>query len=98
MKPYFDDLAEAGEDLHLPEPGQHVEVRDDRRRRVEGPDEVLALARVDRRLAADRGVDHAEQRGRDLDDAHAAQPGGGDEPGEVGRRSPAEADDDIRCG
>ena len=63
------------------------------------PDEVLALGGVDPGLAADRRVDHAEQRGRHVDDADAAQPGRGDEPGEVGRRvPPPDAHDRIAAG
>ena len=63
--------------------------------RVERPDQVLALGDVDGRLAADRGVDHAEQRGRHQHDADAAQPGGGDEPGQVGDGPAADADDHV---
>ena len=40
----------------------------------------------------------AEQRRRDLHDAHAAQPGRRDEPGEVGGRSAADADDGVGAG
>ena len=40
----------------------------------------------------------AEQRRRHLDDADAAQPRRRDEPGEVGDRSPADADDGVRPG
>ena len=79
-------------------PVEHVEVGDHRGGRVERADEVLALVRVDAGLAADGRVDHAEHRRRHLDDPHAAQPGGGDEPGEVGDRSPAEADDGVGAG
>ena len=68
------------------------------RRRVERADEVLALVRVDAGLAADGRVDHAEHGRRHLHDADAAQPGGGDEAGEVGDRSPAEADDGVGAG
>ena len=39
--------------------------------------------------------DHREQSGWHLHHADSAQPGRGDEPGEVGRRSAAEADDRI---
>ena len=92
------DLGEAGEDLVARQRVEQVEVAQHRARRVERADEVLALGGVDAGLAADRGVDHAEHRRRHLDDVDAAQPGRGDEAGEVGRRSPAEADHGIRCG
>jgi hypothetical protein len=65
---------------------------------VERADQVLALVDVDRGLPAHRGVGHAEQRGRDQDDLDAAQPGRGDEAGQVGGRSPADADDAVRPG
>lgn len=36
---------------------------------VEGADEVLALGGVDAGLAAHRGIDHPDERGRHLDDS-----------------------------
>ena len=62
------------------------------------PDEVLALGGVDAGLAADGGVHHAEQRGGHVDDLDAAQPGRGDEPGEVGDGSAADGDDGVGAG
>ena len=62
---------------------------------VERADQVLSRVGVDAGLAADRGVDHAQQRGGHVHDVHAAQPGGGGESGDVGGRSPAEADDRV---
>ena len=75
-----------------------VEVAQHAGRRVERADEVLALGRVDAGLAADGGVDHAEQRRRHVHDADPAQPGRGDEAGEVGRRAAADADDRVGAG
>ena len=68
------------------------------RRRPERADEVLALGGVDAGLAADGGIDHAEHGRGHLHDLHAAQPRRGDEAGEVGHRSPAEADDRVGAG
>jgi hypothetical protein len=62
---------------------------------VERADQVLARRDVDRGLAAHGGIRHAQQRGRDQHHLDAAQPGGGDKPGQVGGRSPAEADDAV---
>ena len=62
---------------------------------MEDADEVLALVGVDAGLAADRRIDHAEHGRRHLHDAHAAQPGRGDEAREVGDRAAAEADDGV---
>jgi hypothetical protein len=79
-------------------PAFTIEVAQHRPWCVERPDEVLALRGVDARLAADRGIHHAEHRRRDLHDVHAAQPGRRDEAREVGRRSPSQADHGIRAG
>ena len=65
---------------------------------MEGADEVLALGGVDAGLAADGRVDHAEHGGGDGDPAHSAQPGRGDEAGQVGGGAAADADDDVGAG
>ena len=62
------------------------------------PDEVLALGGVDAGLAAHGGVHHAEQAGGHVDDLDAAQPGGGNEPGEVGHGTAADGDHGVRTG
>ena len=64
--------------------GQRVEQRgigDHQDRLVERADQVLAMARIDRGLAADRGVDLRQQRGRHL---HHVEPAAQDR----GARSP----------
>ena len=62
------------------------------------PDEVLALGQVHAGLAADGGVDHAEQRGGHVHDGHAPVVAGGREPGDVGDDAAADGDDDIAPG
>ena len=62
---------------------------------MEGADEVLAVARVDAGLAADRGIDLREERGRHLHEAHAAAHDGGGEAREVADHAAAERDDEI---
>jgi hypothetical protein len=57
---------------------------------VEGAHQVLADGQVDAGLAADGGVDHAEQGGGQVDQRHAAEPGGGREPGRVGGAAAAD--------
>ena len=74
---------------------QRGEVGDHRGRLVERADHVLAGVGVDAGLAADRGVDHAEQRGRHLDDRDPAHPGGGGEAGDVGDRPAAQPDHHV---
>ncbi len=83
-EPRLDDLREAGDEVRRRQRGQDVEVAHDADRRVEGSDEVLALGGVDAGLAPDGRVDHGEQGRRDGDPGAAAQPGRGDEPGQVG--------------
>ena len=95
MKPAFTISAKPARISFFGRVSSSVEVAEHRGGRVEDADEVLALVGVDAGLAADGRVDHAEHRGRHLHDAHAAQPGRGDEAGEVGDRSPAEADDGV---
>ena len=65
---------------------------------MEAADEVLAFTGVDSGLSADGRVDHAEQRGRQIHQGHPAQPGGGDEPGQIGGRSTADRDDGVGPG
>jgi hypothetical protein len=68
----------------------------DPRRPVERADEVLALRDVDRRLAADGGVDLPDERRRDRDPRNAAEVDRSGETGEVGERAAAERDDRPR--
>ena len=62
---------------------------------MEQADHVLAGARVDRGLAADRGVDLGEKRRRDLDEARAALEQASREAGEIAHHAAAEGDDEI---
>ena len=64
---------------------------------VEGADEVLPLRDVDRGLAPDRRIDLADQARRHRDPVDPAHVGRGREPGEIGGRPAAEADDQRRC-
>ena len=89
-------LDHLGAALHERASGERLKRRDildDEARLVERADEVLAFAMIDGRLAADRGVDHSEQRGRHLHERHAAEVGGRDEAGEVAHNAAAEGDD-----
>ena len=94
----LDDLGHAGDDLVLRQRVQRVEVREDTGRRVERAHQVLALGGVDAGLAADGGVHHAQQAGGHVDDLDAAQPGRGDEAGEVGDGAAADGDDGVGAG
>ena len=64
---------------------------------MEGADQVLAVARVDAGLAADRAVDLGEQGGRHLHVSDAAQQDRRAEPGEVADHAAAEGHDRGRA-
>ena len=61
-----------------------------RTRLVEGAHQVLAVRRVDRRLAADRGIDLGQERCRDLDQGHATLEAGGCETRQIAHHAAAE--------
>ena len=89
-------LYNLGEGLPVPIARQRVEageVRDDRRGLPERADRVLHADAVHAGLASDAGVDHREQRGRHLDVADAAQPGGGGHAREVAYGATADRHD-----
>ncbi len=94
----LDHLGETSDDLVARHRLERREVDEPRGRFGKGPAGFFPALGVDAGLAADRGVDHGEQRGGDVHDPHAAHPRGGDEPGQVGGRSPAEADDRVGSG
>ena len=56
------------------------------------PTRFLPSGRLTAGLAADRRVDLRQQRGRHLDERHAAHVRRGDEPGEIADRSPSQRD------
>ena len=88
-------LAQPGAVLAFGEGREEVEVGDDADRLVERPDQVLALGQVHGRLPADRGVDHREQRRRDLHQCDAAVVHGGGEAGGVADDAATERHDGV---
>jgi hypothetical protein len=62
---------------------------------MEGADEILAVARIDAGLAADRGIDLGEQGRRHLDEAHAPAHHGGRKAREIPHHAAAERHDEI---
>jgi len=92
----FDDLRIACSELAH---GKRIEQAGCRRRRenrlMERADEILAVARVDRGLAAHRGIDLGEQRRRNLDVIQPAPHDGGSEAREVTDHAAAERDDEV---
>src|SRR2546425_1133271 len=68
----LDGFRQSRRELDGRERCQGVEVGDHAPRLVEGSQQVLSGRHIDPRLPADRGVDHREQRGRDLHVGDAA--------------------------
>ena len=89
----LDHLGEAGDPLARGQRFQEADVGDDRARLVERAHQVLARAEIDAGLAADRRVDHRQQRRRHQRERHAAQVDRRHEAGVVGRGAAADADD-----
>ena len=80
------------------EGGQTFDVAEHQAGLPEGPHQVLALWQVHGGLPAHRGV-HLGQEGRGkLDEVHAAQVGGGGEPGQVSHHAPSQGNDQVRAG
>ncbi len=62
---------------------------------MEGADQILAVRGIDRGLAADRGIDLRQQRGRHLHVIEAAPHHRRGETGEIADDAAAERDDEI---
>src|SRR5271166_1842980 len=62
---------------------------------MKGANQVLPMARIDPRLAADAGVDLREKRGRNLDQSHAPSQSRSAKPREVADYAAAERNDDV---
>ena len=99
-------LAAPAPNLARRQGGQRIEIADDPGWLPERSDQVLApdpatpfriaLRRdVDSRLAADRRIDHADQRRRDVHHRNATVPRGGSEAGDVGDHATTDADHDV---
>ena len=64
-------------------------------RLMERPDEIFSVRRVDAGLAADARIDLRQERGRDLDEPHAASQRGCAEAGQIANDPAAERDHDV---
>src|SRR5689334_23865257 len=60
---------------------------------MKGADQVFSYRRVDSGLSSNRGIQHGQQRGRNLEMRNAPHVGGGDEAGKITGHSAAKADD-----
>ena len=92
---HLDGLAEGGPAMALGQRPERRDVDDDVGRLMERADEVLALGQVHGGLAADRRVDLGDQGRRDVDERHAAQVRGGEEPGGVAEGAAADGDERL---
>ena len=86
----LDDLGQARPILAVGQAREHVGVGDHLPRLVKGADQILAAGVIDRGLAAHRGVDLRQQRGRHLHEIDAALVAGRDEAGQVADHAAAE--------
>ena len=89
----LDRFDEPGAVLPVVEGLQDRDVDIDRRRVPEGPEGVLADARIHAGLAADGGIGLGQRRRRDLDDGDAALEDRRREAGDVAHRPAAQGDD-----
>src|SRR5207244_3465016 len=90
----FDDFRKAAAVVAV---GQGVKSRDvdpDADRLMENADHVLGVRMVDGYLAADRAIDHGQERGRNHEEGQAARIGGGNEAGQVANDAAANGDDE----
>ena len=94
-QPVFHHLGIARAELARAQGREHGDVGEHQARLVEGADQVLALPGVDAGLAADRGIDLGQQRGRHLHDADAAPQDAGGEAGQVADHAAAKGDDAV---
>ena len=91
-QPVLRDLGIARQQLAPGQGVEHLGVGQHQPRLVEGADQVLAMARVDAGLAADRGIDLRQQGGRHLDEVDAAQQRRGGKAGEIADHAAAQRD------
>ena len=88
----LDHLGVAGQQLAPRQGREHVGIGEHQARLMEAADQVLAVARVDPGLAADRAVDLGQQGGRDLHEIDATQQHRGGETRDVADHPAAEGD------
>ena len=91
----FGDLRITGAELPIRQGIEERGIGQHQDRLMEGADEILAVRRIDRGLAADRGIDLRQQRGRHL---HIIEPAPHHRRGETGKiadDAAAERDDKV---
>ena len=91
----FGDLGIARRQFAARQRLEQGRVGEDGDRLMEGADEILAVLRIDAGLAADRGIDLGEERGRDLDEADAAAEDCRGKTGQIADDTAAKGDDAV---
>ncbi len=91
----FQDLGVAADQFAARQGVEDAQIGQHQAGLVKRSDQVLAARRVDRGLAAHRGIDLSQQGGRNLHEADAALIDGRRETGEVADHAAAEGDDQI---
>ena len=94
----LDDLTHAGQQLVLGQGAQGANLAEHRGGRPERADQVLTLGGVNAGLTTHGGVHHAQQGGRNVHHAHAAQPGRRHKAGHVGNSTAAHRHDRVGAG
>eukprot|EP01136_Pigoraptor_vietnamica_P022416 Opistho-1_new@73549 len=94
-QPVFHHLGIAGALFAQRERVEQIGVDQHERGLMEGADQILARAAVDRGLAADRAVDLSQQGGRDLHEVAAALQDRAGETDEIADHAPAQCDDMV---
>ena len=91
----FGDLGVAGAELARRQRVEHGGIGHHQYRLVKRAEQILAVRRIDPGLAADRGIDLRQQRGRHLHEIDAAAQDRGGKAGEIADHAAAERDDQI---
>ena len=91
----FGDFGIAGAELARRQRVEHGGIGDHQHRLVKRAEQIFSLRRIDPGLAADRGVDLRQQRGRHLHEIDAAAQDRSREAGEIADHAAAERDHQI---
>ena len=91
----LDRLGQAVDVVAAGEGGQRIWVHDDQFWLPEGTHDVLGIAQIHRRLAADGGIDHRERGGGAVDEVDAPHIDGGGKSGQVAHDAAAHRHDQV---
>ena len=94
----LDDLTHTGQQFVLGQSAQGANLAEHRGGRPERTHQVLTLGGVDAGLTTHSRIHHAEQGGRNVDDAHAAQPGCRHEAGNVSNSAATHGNNSVGAG